>query len=224
MDFRPVKISMILFFIMTLFSCSVNKYDKLNKEDVASISLNNILTETESNIINTFIDMELKKDRYKNYKDFEIVVIEEALQKRKSIETYKYSRDEWISMNRINKNGDLENRFLLDTLQIKKIEIKLEKEDVYKWKISDFKYFKVNLLKYEELKTIINTGLYSKFSSRIIIYLSKPLIIDENNAFISFEVGDGQLGFHSINHFTVLMRKVNSRWEQVNYYYDGVFN
>jgi hypothetical protein len=58
----------------------------------------------------------------------------------------------------------------------------------------------------------------------LIIYLSRPLIIDEKNAFISFEVGNGQLGFGSITHFTVLMRKVNNKWEQNDYYEDGVFN
>jgi hypothetical protein len=82
----------------------------------------------------------------------------------------------------------------------------------------------VSLLKDEELRTIINTGVYVNLPSRLLIYLSKPLIIDENNAFISFEIGNGQLGFASINHFTVLMKKVNNNWVIFEYFYDGVFN
>lgn len=127
-------------------------------------------------------------------------------------------------MNKVNRREDIENQYFLDRLRIKKLKIELEKEELYHWKVTDFRNIKVSLLKYEELRTIINTAAYSKFSSRMVIYLSKPLILNENNAFISFEVGDGQLGFHSINHFTVLMRKIDNKWEQSNYYYDGVYN
>ncbi|POY41085.1 hypothetical protein C3L50_00725 [Flavobacterium alvei] len=217
--------NIILFFLgLMLISCSIQSSSNQNAKKKSTAFLGNNLIDVESNIINSFLNVELEKERYKNYKDFEIVVIEEALKKYKSIEAYQYSCDEWISMDRINKIGDIENRFFLDTLQIKKIKIKLEKEEVYHWKVSDFKNIGVNLLKYEELRNIINTGAYITLPSKLIIYLSKPLIIDENNAFISFEIGNGQLGFSSINHFTVLMRKVNSKWEQSVFYEDGVFN
>ncbi len=212
-----------LFYVL-LFSCSVQKNNKLNNKYTTPISIESELTETEGDIINDFIDVELKKDRYKNYKDSEIVVIEEALKKHQSVETYIYSNNEWISMNKINRRDDIENRYFLDSLHIKKLKLELEKEEIYHWKASDFKNINVSLLKYEELRRIINSGDYINFPSKLIIYLSKPLIIDENNAFISFEAGNGQLGFHSINHFTVLMRKINNKWEQSDYYYDGVFN
>ena len=127
-------------------------------------------------------------------------------------------------MDRINKMGDPQNKYFLDTLQINKIKSELENEEIYHWKVSDFKNIKVNLLKYEELRTIINTTAYTNFSSKMIIYLSTPLIIDENNAFLSFEIGNGQRGFQSINHFTILMIKVNKKWMQSDYFYDGVFN
>ena len=214
-----------LLFSVLLFSCSSRKNNKLNDLNSTPISIESKLTEAEGNIINDFIDIELKKERYKNYINSEIVVIEEALKKYKSIETYLYSRDEWISMDRINKMGDPQNKYFLDNLQINKIKFELENEEIYHWKVSDFKNVKVSLLKYEDLIKIIRTNAYgSTISKRLIIYLSKPLIIDENNVLISFEIGNGQLGFHSIIHFTVLMKKVNNKWEQSDYFYDGVFN
>lgn len=211
--------------LVLLFSCSAKKTNKLNSIPTAQISIETKLTETEFNINNDFIDVELKKERYLNYKDFEIVIIEEALKKYQSVETYIYSYDEWISMTKIDRREDIENRYFLDSLYVKKIKLELEKEEIYHWKISDFKNIKVSLLKYEDLIKIIRINAYgSTISKRLIIYLSKPLIIDKNNALISFEIGNGQLGFHSINHFTVLMKKVNNKWEQSDYYYDGVFN
>lgn len=213
----------VLFYAL-FFSCSAQKKNNLNEKYTTPISIERKLTSTESKIINDFIDVELNKERYKNYKDAEIIIIEEALNKRQSVETYIYSNNEWISMNKVNRREDIENQYFLDSLLIKKLKIELEKEELYHWKVPDFRNIKVSLLKYEELRTIINTAAYSKFSSRMVIYLSKPLILNENNAFISFEAGDGQLGFHSINHFTVLMRKIDNKWEQSNYYYDGVYN
>ena len=221
---NSMKNLIYLLFCVLLFSCSSRKNNKLNDLNSTPISIESKLTEAEGNIINDFIDIELKKERYKNYINSEIVVIEEALKKYKSIETYLYSRDEWISIDRINKMGDPQNKYFLDTLQINKIKFELENEEIYHWKVSDFKNVKVNLLKYEEFRTIINTNAYADFSSKLIIYLSSPLIIDENNAFLSFEIGNGQLGFQSINHFTVLMTKVNNKWTQSDYFYDGVFN
>ena len=203
---------------MILFSCSVQKNNKLNNTQKDLISIESKITETEGNIINDFLEVELEKDRYKNYKDAEIVVIEEVLKKTKPISVYEFNlkyKESW---------GKFINNWILDTLQIKKIKLDIENEELYYWKVSDFKNIKVSLLKYEELRTIINTGAYSNLPPRLIIYLSKPLIIDENNALVSFEIGDGQFGFASINHFTVLMKKVNNKWEQSDLYYDGVFN
>lgn len=213
-----MKNLLYLLFCVLLFSCSVQKNNKLNNTLTIPISIESKLTETEGNIINDFIDVELKKDRYKNYKDSEIVVIEEALKKTKPLSVYAFNlkyKKSW---------GKFIDNWILDSLQVKKIKLELEKEEIYHWKVSDFKNIKVSLLKYEELRTIINTGAYSNFSSRLIIYLSRPLIIDDKNAFISFEIGNGQLGFASITHFTVLMRKVNNKWEQSDHYEDGVFN
>lgn len=202
---------------MFIYSCSLYKQREQNNNNN-----DDNLSEIENSIINDFLDIELKKERYKRYKDYEIVIIEEALKKMKSIDTYLYSLDEWNSMNKINKSEDVKNRYFLDTIQIKKIKNNLKDEEVYRWKTSDFKRDIAYTFKFEELRKTTNTGEYLK--KKLIIYLSRPLIIDENNTFISFEIGNGDLGFSSITHFTVLMRKVNNTWFEKTLYFDGVFN
>ena len=213
----------ITFVIISLFiyQQSIGQFTRPKKPD--SVKIENNLTETESIIITQFLDTELKKDRYKNYNGHEIYIIEEALKKTKSIDTYLYSLEEWKSMNRINKQRDSENIYFLDSLAIKKLRLKLEKEQIYHWKVSDFKSMKVNLYKYEQLRTIINTGAYVNLPKRLIIFLSKPLIIKENKALISFDIGNGELGNSAITHFTVLLRKVNDEWKDCGHYQDGVF-
>ena len=102
----------VLFYAL-FFSCSTQKKNNLNEKYTAPISIERKLTSTESKIINDFIDVELKKERYKNYRDAEIVIIEEALNKHQSVETYIYSNNEWISMNKVNRREDIENQYFL---------------------------------------------------------------------------------------------------------------
>jgi len=199
-----------------LFSCSTTKQQK--RIGITSIPTESTLTKVESDIVNEFLDIELNKELYKRYKDFDFFVIEEALKKSKPLSDYEFNykyKNSW---------GSSITEWILDSLQIKKIKDEIENEEVYHWKESDFKSIKTTMLKYEKLREIIKKGTYgSNVTKRLIIYLSKPLIINENNAFISFEIGNGQLGFNSITHFTVLMRKINNKWVESGFYEDGAF-
>jgi hypothetical protein len=188
-----------------------------------SVTTEQNLTVTENTLINVFLDAELKKDRYKYYKAYELFIIEESVKKTKAIDTYLYSLEEWKSMNRIDKGADSQNLYFLDSLQLQKINRELEKEQIYHWKVSDFRNLKVSLYKYEELRTIINSGAYINLPKRLIIFISKPLIINENNTLISFNIGNGESGNNIINHFTVLLRKENNEWKDSGHYEDGVF-
>ena len=211
-----MKNLVILLFFLFILSCSAQKKDTMVKSETSSMETN--LTEIESNIVNDFLDFELKKDRYKNYKGYEFFIIEEALKKMKPLSDYEFNlkyKDSW---------GKSIKNWILDTIQIKDLKLKLEKEEVYHWKTSDFKNTKVNFCKYEELRKIINSGAYTRLPKRLIIFLSKPLIIDKSNALISFDIGNGALGNSTITHFTVLMKRVNKVWTEKEFYNDGVFN
>lgn len=205
----------ILFVIViATLSCKSHKETMLNNEEI--VINENYLTNEEKNILTDFLTVELKKKRYKRYINYEFIVIEEALKKQKSITTYE------LNYNYKSSWGKFINEWILDSLQIRKLKNELKNEEIYNWKLSNFKNFKVSLLKNEELIKTTNTGEY--LQNRLIIYLSKPLIIDKNNAFVSFEIGIGDLGFSSLTHFTVLMTKTGNIWAENGLYYDGVYN
>ena len=197
-----------------LYSCSC-----LKKEH----TIENKLTEIEKNVINDFLEYELTKERYKKYKDYKIVIIEEALKKSKSLDAYEYTYKDLFKNEKNN-----ENYWILDSLQIEITKEKIKSENIYHWKENDFRNIKVKLLKFEELRKTTNNGRYLK--NNLIIFLSRPLLIDNNNnnnnnnnnALLSFDIGNGDMGNYAITHFTVLMQKVDGIWVQRSYYEDGV--
>ena len=197
----------ITFIIISLLIYQQSAGQSTRSKVSDSIPTEQNLTATENTLVNVFLEAELKKDRYKYYKEYELFIIEESVKKTKSIDAYLYSLTEWKSMNRISKISDSQNMYFLDSLQLQKINRALQKEQVYHWKVGDFNNLKVGLYKYEELRTIINTGAFVNLPKRLIIFLSKPLIINENNALISFNIGSGEIGNSIISHFTVLLER-----------------
>lgn len=195
----------IIYFLIVFTSCrsQINiKHNNLKKE--------------ENSIVNDFLKVELEKNRYKRYSNYELILVEEALKKQKSISTYEFNykyKESW---------GKFINEWILDSLQVKKIKEELENEEVYYWKESDFKNFKVRLLKNEDLRKTTNNGEYLR--GNLIIFISRPLILNQKNAFVSFDIGNGDSGNGAITHFTVLMRKVNNKWVDSGHYEDGVFD
>jgi hypothetical protein len=200
-----------LFFIL---SCSTRKNEKTNQ------LIQNIppqLSQLETNIVSDFLNAEFATDRYKNYRNLEIVVIEESLKKSQSIKAYELNfnyKDSW---------GKFINEWILDSIQLKKVKSELINEPIYYWKISDFKNYKVSLMNNKTLINIINSGEYINLSKKLILYISRPLIINENNILISFNIGSSRLGYTSINHYTALMSKVNKKWVIRASYDDGVY-
>ena len=208
-----------LILIIIMLSCTSKKASSDNIKNIynhQSIDSTSNLSDVELNIVNDFLEVELKADLYKSYKNFNFFVIAEANKKTKPLYAYEFSYKEFFKRN---KERDF---WLLDSLQIKKKKEEIQFEKQYYWKVSDFKNIDVSILKYEELRTIINTGAYISLPSKLIIYLSKPLIIDNKNALISFDIGNGNSGYSEINHFTVLMKKVNEKWIQYELFDDGV--
>lgn len=209
-----------------MLSCTSKKASSDNIKNIyyhQSIDSTSNLSEVELNIVNDFLEVELNTDRYKSYKNFNFFVIEEADKKIKPIQTYLYAYNEWLEMNKIDNIKDTENRWILDRNQIQKLNLKLESEKQYYWKITDFKKIQVDLLKHSAFREIIKSGQYINLPNRLIIRLSTPLIIDDKNALISFDIGNGNLGYSEISNFTVLMNKFNGKWIVKTNYYDGAF-
>lgn len=66
-----------------------------------------------------------------------------------------------------------------------------------------------------------NTGEYQNFPQRLIIYISKPLMLGSKKALISFSVSS--MLFNPISHFSKLMINENNKWVQSASYFDGIY-
>jgi hypothetical protein len=145
----------------------------------------------------------------------------ESLPKKKAIESYLYTQRELLESKGLpSKKEDIEKIFFLDSLEIKKINSDLENEPIYEWKVSDFNN-KVSLISDKKIIEMTNTGEYLNFPNRLIIYLSKPLMLGSKKAFISFSVSI--MPFNPISHFSVLMINENNKWVQSVSYFDGIY-
>ena len=198
--------------IFAFFSCKCVKETKCVQVKKSSEKK---LSDEETAIINDFMNAEFKKEQYIKYKEYEIMIIEESIKKSKPLSTYE------LNYKYKNSWGANIKEWIIDSTKIELLKLDLKNEKLYHWKVSDFKNIKTNLLNYEELSESINKGRYLK--GKLIVYLSRPLIIDKNNAFISFDIGNGDMGFYPITHFTVSMKKADDKWIQSEFYEDGVF-
>ena len=176
------------------------------------------LNKTEREIINYFLSSELNSERYKSYSDFGITIIEEALKSQTSINSYEYA------YNYLYESEGEKDYWILNRNQIEKIKSKLKDEKQYYWKKENFDNKSIHLLKYDSLRQIIRTNKYIDLPSQLIIYLSKPLILNKNNALISYDIGNGKLGFNPIIHITVLMKKEKGKWYKSANFEDGTYN
>ena len=85
---------------------------------------------------------------------------------------------------------------------------------------SDFNN-KVSLVSNKKIIEMTNTGEYQNFPQRLIIYISKPLMLDSKKALISFSVIS--MPFNPISHFSKLMINENNKWVQSASYFDGIY-
>ena len=207
-----MKNIILMVIIFAFFSCKCVKETKCVQVKKSSEKK---LSDEETAIINDFMNAEFKKEQYIKYKEYEIMIIEESIKKSKPLSTYE------LNYKYKNSWGANIKEWIIDSTKIELLKLDLKNEKLYHWKVSDFKNIKTNLLNYEELSESINKGRYLK--GKLIVYLSRPLIIDKNNAFISFDIGNGDMGFYPITHFTISMKKENDKWIQSEFYEDGVF-
>lgn len=199
-----------------ILSCSVQTKNQPS-EAIIPIVKESKITKTENDIITDFFGIELKKDRYKPYKDYPICIIKEDIGRLSSLKIYEYCYNDRDLPIKSSTNKD----WILNEVQIKKIKDTYNNNERHDWEVSDFTTLNVSILESSELIKSIKESTYIKLPKRLIIYLSTPLIIDTNNAFISFDCGSSSSGFKTIERFTALMKKnKNGKWEIDSYYYN----
>jgi hypothetical protein len=207
-------------------SCSSQKNAQKTKETqpLAQFkSLVDTLSTEEKNILNDFLDYELASERYKYYISKEIIVIEEAGNGIENLLAYDYSYRDFHSFG--NKATDEDNDrlgWVLDTLQIKELKIKYRDKKEYHWKSSDINNYKVSIMKNDTLRNYLKKDRFIELSDKLFLSIKKPLIIDENDAFISIYSRHGFVG-HNLTNYTTLMKKVNGKWKIGATYWDGIY-
>ena len=84
-----------IFGILFFFGCASKKEtkDTLIETKIKRTNDENNLSITEKLIVNDFLDSELKKDKYKNYKNFQPLLIQESISKESSLTIYRYCYD-----------------------------------------------------------------------------------------------------------------------------------
>ncbi|AWG20891.1 hypothetical protein FFWV33_04710 [Flavobacterium faecale] len=219
-----MKNSILLLSVVTFVACSSKKDIIENKEIQLLTQLKPIidtLDREESNIVNDFLDFELASERYKNYKNYEIILIEEAGNVIENLLVYEYAYKDFHSYgNKATADDNERLGWILDTIQIKELKNTYKDKNECHWTSSDIRNFKVTIMKNDTLRNIINTRKYINLPEKLILHVTKPLILNSDTAFISFRLR--LLGvFHSINNYTALMKKVNGKWQIRADYSDG---
>lgn len=221
-----MKNSIFLLLITVIFaSCTSKKNTIIKNKELLLLTevkpINDTLNIEEINLVNDFLSLELVSERYKNYKSSEIILIEEARDVIENLLVYEYAYKDFHSYGNKETGDDNERLgWIIDTAQIKELKNAYKDRKEYRWKSSDIKNFKVRTMKNDTIVNIINTGKYSNLQQKLVLYIAKPLFIDNHNAFITF-TSRTLGGIHSISNYTALMKKVNEKWEIRAGYWDG---
>ena len=205
-------------------SCISQKNAPKIKETQAMTQLKSIvdtLPREEKNIVNDFLDIELVSEIHKNYNNLEIIMIEDAGNGIENLLTYEYAyRDFHSGGNESTLEDNVRLGWILDSLQIKELKNKYSDKKEYHWRSSDIKNFKVNIMKNDTLRKYLKKDRFIELSDKLVLLIKKPLIIDENNAFISIYTRRGFIG-HNLSNYTALMKKTNGKWKIGASYWDG---
>jgi hypothetical protein len=219
-----MKYLILILSIIIYTSCSSQKKDSKIKKTQSLTQLKSIvdsLTIEENNIVNDFLDFELASEIYKNNINNEIIVIEDAGNGIENLLAYEYAYKDFHSDgNEATAEDNKRLGWILDTLQVKKLKNKYIDKKVYQWKSSDVKNFKVSIMKNDTLRNYLKKDRFIELSDKLVLFIKKPLIIDENNAFISIYSRRGFVG-HNFSNYTALMNKTNGKWKIGASYWDG---
>jgi hypothetical protein len=177
-----MKNSILLLFVVIFASCTSNKNTTQYKEFQLlkqSKPINDSLNREENNIVNDFLDFELASERYKNYKNCEIIVIEEAGDIIENLLVYEYAYKDFHSYgNKATAEDNERLGWILDTIQIKELKNTYKDKKESNWTSSDIRNFKVSIMKNDTLRNIINTGKYISLPEKLILHITKPLILN----------------------------------------------
>ena len=169
----------------------------------------------ENRIVSDIISEQLASERYTHFKMLDIYLVETADNGYEALATYEYSHNYSQGIN--------DSIWPYNSMQIKKLRDTLKNKKINPWTRSDIKNLKYSLTTWDTVVDNIRSEQYLNSPNTLIIRVSRPLLIDSRNALISFHSGTTEMGFNTVDRFTVLITKNGERWVRQHYYYDGIY-
>ncbi len=169
----------------------------------------------EKQIINDFLETELQKQKYIPYRD-RTCVIEEALSELSPLIFYEASYQWKDRPVRISTNEE----WLLNLKQVEQLKAVYANRQKYQWTSFDFSGFDPIMIE-PALFDNIKKGPKTIFYKSMIIRLSRPLIVDENHAFVSYVCVGNLVSFQYLENCAVLLKRHNGKWLIDSVYHMG---
>lgn len=216
------KTLIIISIIVFLTSCALKKKEIKTANIDKSLHYENLDTILlfEKELINEFLKLQLNTNTLKPYKNIPIAFIKEASGVLSPLNDYEYSYNQYIyQFGKVNKSD-----WILDSTQVQKYKMLYKNEKRYVWQKNDFEIENFSIISTNDLKKSIQQGTYTDLPRRLIVYLSRPLIIDKKNILISFTAGNSSFGFSTVVRHTVLMKKKDGVWTFDNFFYGNIYD
>lgn len=175
------------------------------------------LSSNEKNIISDFINEEFSSKKYNNYKNYKIYLRRKGFSEFSPLLIYGFCYDE-----RNNKVRTANNKYwILNKEQLKTIKDTLQIKN-FTWKETDITNFRVSMIDSEDVNNSIKKGGdYEQYNESLILSLSTPVLINKNNAFLTYLCVEALYGFSTFDFYAVLLKKnKNGKWLIDSYYYD----
>lgn len=170
--------------------------------------------------VNDFLELELRKERYKNYPttSYDWCLVENY----NNVPVGKYEND-YKSLNKGQDPLFMKTYFPIDSLEIEKIKLKYSKTEIPLWETKDFPNFNFKIIKYQLISDNIKSGKYLEIKPMLVIIVTLPLFINKNKCIIGFRTMETKLGGEVIDHSLVMMVRKKGKWEKIYDYYDGYY-
>ncbi len=169
----------------------------------------------ENKIVSDIVHEQLASERYAHLKKLDIYLVETADNGKEALATYEYSHNYSQGIN--------DSIWPYNSMQIKKLREELKNEKINPWTRTDIKNVKYSLTTWDNVIDNVRSKKYLNSPNTLIIRVSRPLFIDSRSALISFHSGTTEMGFSTIDRFTVLVTKRGNKWVRRHYYYDGIY-
>lgn len=190
-----MKLLIITFLCFALYSCS-------------SVAIDN-------DIVSNIIEDQLAMESYSHLKSLDILLIEDADNGYQALKAYEFA---------YTYGNYKDTTKILDEAQQKGLRERLIDKKVVPWSKSEIKNIEYKLITWDTIKKNIRTERFLNNPNKLVISIGRPLFIDADNALVSFHSGTTEMGFTTVDRFTVLVTKKGNKWVRMRYYYDGVYH